>query len=141
MDTLFTYSNNDETPTASQEQQLGDAMREQWKEDLDVVRQRGIIPDWIGEPSQLSKDKARLLDLLYEVGFVTWDSNPSKNNRTVTKAIGLNNTGNAKAVIDMCCKDGLVSSRLYRGNQIFEMTMEGEFALEEWQIDVEMGLI
>jgi len=128
---LFDYQPEDDTPTPSQEEALGQAMRKQWQEDQQVVRERGIIPDWVGEPSPLSKDKARLLNLLYESGSITWSSGHSQNNRDVTSAMGLQSTGNAKAVIDMCYRDKLITSRIYRGSQIFELTLEGEFALEE----------
>jgi hypothetical protein len=55
--------------------------------------------------------------------------------------MGFQSQANAKACIDACMKDGLVVSRLYRGNQIYEMTMEGEFSLDEWQLDREMGIL
>jgi hypothetical protein len=53
----------------------------------------------------------------------------------------LRNTANAKAVIDMCLKEKLVSSREYRGNVIIEMTQAGEFALDEYQLEVELGIL
>lgn len=123
------------------EEMLGDAMKKQWDEDQATVKARGDIPDWIGEPSPLSRDKARLLELLFEVGAVRWSSHISKNNQDVTKAMGLNSVANAKAVLDMCCKEGLVTSRLYRNERIFELSQMGEFSLEEHQIEVELGLI
>lgn len=141
MDTLFDYSPDDDPYEPHEHDALQSAMRAQWHRDQAEVRTSGRIPDWIGEPRPLSKDKARLLELLYDIGCVTWSSNPSKGNQEVTRAMGLNSTANAKAVIDQCMRDGLVTSRLYRGNQVFEMTMSGEFALDEWQLDREMGIL
>jgi len=135
------FDAQDQDYTPSQEDALRVAMKRQWDTDVDVIRQRGVIPDWMGEPSPLSRDKARLLSLLYEVGYIAWHKHPGPNNRDVTKRMGLNNTGNAKAVIDMCIDAGLVSSRIYRGETIFEMTMEGEHSLEEYELEVELGIL
>lgn len=140
MTSLFDYSPDDEYER-NHEEALQDAMREQWKRDLATVRERGVITDWIGEPSPLSKDKARLLELLYDCGCVTWSSNPSKANQETTKAMGFQSQANAKACIDACLKEGLVVSRLYRGNMVFEMTAEGEYALEEHNLEIELGIL
>ena len=137
----FDYSADQEDYSPSQEDALRIAMQKQWEDDQKIIRQRGIIPDWFGEPSPLSRDKARLLSLLYDIGYITWSKHYCSNNREVTKQIGLNNTGNAKAVIDACLKEGLISSRIYRGEVVFEMTMEGEHSLEEWQLEVELGIL
>ena len=139
MQTLFDYTHD--APNADDEYEIGVAMRKQWEADSESVRDRGVIPDWIGEPRPLSKDKARLLEYLYDHGYVAWHNYPCQNNRDVTKAIGLNNTGNAKAVIDMCFREGLIESRLYRGDQVFQLAQDGEYALEEHQIEVELGLV
>lgn len=141
MQTLFDITHDDDPIKPSQEEALGRAMSKQWQEDLEIIRERGVIPDFLGEPSPLSKDKARLLELLYECGSIEWHSVTDKNNREVTKAMGLSNTGNAKAVIAQCCAEGLVSSRVYRGAQIFELTMIGEFALDEHQENVRLGWV
>ncbi len=141
MSTLFDYSPDDDPYERNHEEALKDAMTEQWKRDLATVRYRGVIPDWIGEPSPLSKDKARLLELLYDCGCVTWTNNPSPTNRETTKAMGFRSQANAKACIDACLKEGLVVSRLHRGNMVFEMTMQGEFALDEWQLNCELGIL
>lgn len=135
------YSPDDDPYERHHEEALQDAMREQWKRDLATVRDRGIVPDWVGEPRPLSRDKARLLELLYDVGCVTWSNNPSRTNQDTTKAMGFQSQANARACIDACLRDGLVVSRLYRGNMVFEMTMEGEFALDEWQLDRELGVL
>ena len=55
--------------------------------------------------------------------------------------MGLNNNANAKAVLDMCQRDGLITSRLYQGKQVFEMAQEGEFALEDFLLEKEMGFL
>jgi len=141
MTDLFDTHLDDNPATPSQEEALRRAMQKQWQDDLEAVSERGVIPDWIGEPRPLSKDKARLLGLLYEVGSVSWTSSPSKNNRQVTEAMGLQSTGNAKAVIDMCLREKLAATRIYRGALIVEMTQEGEYALEEYQLDVELGIL
>lgn len=134
---LFDVTHDDIDQT--NEEALGIQMRAQWDADQRIVRERRVIPDWIGEPSPLSQDKARLLNVLYECGCVAWSSTPCKGNRDVTNAIGLESTANAKAVIDECNKLGLVSARHYRGQMIFEMTMDGEFALDEYQQEKELG--
>ena len=138
---LLDYNPDDDPYERHHEDALQDAMREQWKRDLAAVHDRWVIPDWIGEPRPLSKDKARLLSLLYDVGCVTWSSNPSRANQDTTRAMGFQSQANARACIDACMKDGLVVSRLYRGNMVFEMTMAGEFALDEWQLDCELGIL
>jgi hypothetical protein len=140
MDTLFDYNPDDDYGPDEQDA-LRDAMVSQWDNDLKIIKERGVIPDFFGEPRPLSKDKARLLEYLYDHGYVAWHNYPCQNNRDVTKAIGLNNTGNAKAVIDMCFREGLIESRLYRGEQVFQLAQDGEYALEEHQIEVELGLV
>ena len=139
--TLFDYDPNDDPYERRHEEALQDAMREQWKRDLATVRDRGFIPDWVGEPRPLSRDKARLLELLYDCGCVTWTNNPSRTNQDTTKAMGFQSQANARASIDACLKEGLVVSRLYRGNMVFEMSMEGEFALDEYMLDRELGIL
>lgn len=120
---------------------MHDAMQDQWKRDIATVQERGVVPDWIGEPRPLSRDKARLLELLYDCGCVTWTNNPSKVNQDTTKAMGFQSQANAKACLDACLKEKLISCRLYRENQVFEMTSEGEYALEDWQMEIEMGIL
>lgn len=123
------------------EAEYGRLLRKQWEDDLETVRQRGVIPDWIGEPKPLSVDKARLLEVLYDRGCVSWTSNPSRNNRDVTRAIGLTSTANAKQVIDACVSAKLAKYEQYNGSLVIVMTQEGEFALEEYQLDMEMGIM
>ena len=137
----FDYNADVQDYSPTEEDALRIAMQKRWVEDQQEIRERGVFPDWLGEPSPLSKDKARLLTLLYDVGHVKWTQHPGQNNRNVTRDIGLRNVANAKAVIDMCLKDNLVSSREYRGNVIIEMTQAGEFALDEYQLEVELGIL
>jgi hypothetical protein len=120
---------------------LRDAMRDQWESDNAEIKRQGRIPDWYGEPKPLSKDKARLLQYLYDHGFIEWTNSPSANNTAVTKSIGLNSTVNAKGVIDQCIREQLIEHRIHQGKVIFQMTHHGEFALEEWQIDRELGIV
>ena len=48
MQTLFDYTHD--APNTDDEYEIGVAMRKQWEADSEVVRERGVIPDWIGEP-------------------------------------------------------------------------------------------
>lgn len=137
------------------------AMQAQWQKDCAEIKRRRIIPDWKGEPKPLSKDKAALLEYLYEHGFLAWPKSPSKEKLAVARLIGYEtkparkiqealdlgldeNTiavANAKAVIDWCLAEGLIETRLYRGQEIYQMTQDGEYALEEWQIERELGFL
>jgi hypothetical protein len=137
---------------------IRDAMQKQWQDDVAAINKRRIIPDWKGEPKPLSKDKAALLDYLYEHGFIAWPGNPGPERIKVAKMLGYaekkssrtsamldlgidENTiavANAKAVIDACLDDGLIETRYYRGQNVLQMTRGGEYALEEWQIEREM---
>ncbi len=141
MTDLFADHNYTAPEPPSEDDALAIAMVKQWERDKARIAERRVIPDWMGEPSPLSKDRARLLELLYDAGCVEWTGNPSKNNNRVTKAMGLNNNANAKAVLDMCQRDGLITSRLYQGKQVFEMAQEGEFALEDFLLEKEMGFL
>lgn len=136
---LFSITYDD--PESDHQIALRDAMQDQWRKDQSTIRSQGRVPDWIGEPSPLSRDKARLLTLLYDQGCIYWTGHPSRNNQDVTERIGLQKTANAKATIDACLRAGLIESRLYRGEQVFQLTHEGEFALDEYQIDVELGIL
>lgn len=141
-----------------QEEALADAMQRQWDADNDKVRKRGIVPDWIGEPRPLSKDRVALLNILYEIGYVEWPKAPSRQKSEVARQMGYKDiyTGkfdmfgneivrlavdNAKAVIDSMVREGLIEWREYRGGNVLQMTNEGEYALEDWQIEQELGFV
>ena len=135
----FTSEIQDYAPT--EDDALLDAMQYQWRADQAKVRQQGRIPDWIGEPHPLSKDKARLLEYLYDAGYVEWTGNPSQSNIDVARKIGLTSTINARVVIDQCHRAGLIVQSIYRERVVFQLTHEGEFALDEYQLDRELGIL
>ncbi len=154
---LFDYDN----PTAAQEEKLGRLMELQWQLDKQVVKNRHVVPDWIGEPEPLSKDRARLLELIYQNSYVSWTPNPSNHNVRVAKDMGLNDRVKegtadlsllgeddrvnicvtAKAIIDGCKNAGLVKQTMRDGRYEYEMTLDGEYALEEWQTERELGFV
>jgi hypothetical protein len=124
------------------------AMEKQWQSDIDAIKLRRIVPDWKGEPKPLSKDKAALLEYLYENGFIEWPKTPGPDRIKVAKILGyverddgMIAVTNAKAVIDACYRDKLIETSLYRGKEVYQMTQDGEYALEEWQIDRELGFL
>lgn len=124
------------------------AMQKQWQKDCAEIKRRRIIPDWKGEPKPLSKDKAALLQHLYDHGYVVWPSKPGKERIEVARILGYTErhdgtiaVANATAVIDWCEANGLIEPRVYRGQRVYQMTQEGEYALEEWQIERELGFI
>ena len=143
------------------EDDLRDAMASKWEADIAVIAKRRVIPDWKGEPKPLSRDKAALLEYLYEHGFIVWQSGPSKEKAAVAKIMGYSerrrperNPGfdlglpdatiaiaNAAAVIDSCEREGLIEKKLYRGQEVYQMTIDGEFALNDWQLEREMGFL
>jgi hypothetical protein len=154
----------DQTPPTDydyEQDALQKAMLELWEADKATVAQRRIIPDWIGEPEPLSKDRAALLEYLYENGCIYWQSGPSKEKITIAKLIGYSeheNTNkhpsfdfglpdmtiaiaNAKAIIDDCEKSGLIEAKLYRGRKAYELTQSGEYALEDFMIERELGFL
>ena len=135
------FSSDLQSYAPNAEDALALAMGKQWQDDQDAVRASGRVPDWYGEPKPLGKDKARLLQHLYEVGCIEWTGNPSRGNTEVTRAIGLNSTINARQVILECHKAGLIEQRLYRGRVVFQLTHEGEFALDEYLLDVQYGIV
>jgi hypothetical protein len=131
-----------------EQEAMRDAMQKQWRKDCKEIKAKRIIPDWKGEPKPLSKDKAALLQYLYDHGFIAWPSAPGPERVRAAKMLGYTEkadgtiaVANAKAVIDSCLRDGLIEARLYRGQQVLQMTQDGEYALEEWQIEREMGFL
>ncbi len=126
--------------SASADDALEFSMRAQWRKDVQAVTDQGRIPDWIGEPRPLEKDMAALLTYLYEHGYIVWRSAPCQNNAKVASIIGAKTQSAAQATIRKCLDKELIKSRIHRGEPIFEMTMHGEFALDEWQTDQEMGI-
>lgn len=127
------------TETELAEEQLADDMRRQWTVDVETIRARGIHADWMGEPVALSADKARLLSYLYERGYLDWGGKGSVSRVASTKAIGLKNPPNAQAVIDDCLDRGLIEAREYRGSVVYQMTTEGEIALDDYFVDCEIS--
>ena len=130
------------------EDDLRDAMASQWEADIAVIAKRRVIPDWKGEPKPLSRDKAALLEYLYEHGFIVWPKTPGKDRIKVAKILGYSERDdgsiavtNAKAVIDSCEREGLIEKKLYRGQEVYQMTIDGEFALNDWQLEREMGFL
>ena len=130
------------------EDDLREAMEAQWQDDIAVIEMRRVIPDWFGEPRPLSRDKAALLEYLYEHGFIAWPKTPGPERVKVAKILGYQERDdgsiavtNAKAVIDGCFRDGLIETSLYRGQEVYQMTMEGQFALAEWQVERELGFL
>ena len=140
---------------------LRESMFELWEADKKTIKERRVIPDWIGEPEPLSKDRAALLEYLYENGCIFWQSGPSKEKVRIAKLmgykehetkndhpsfdLGLPNTSiavaNAKAVIDDCKKQGLIEVKEYQGRMVYQLSAEGEFALEDWQLERELGFL
>lgn len=135
---LFTADHTPYTPT--QEDALRTAMRKQWECDQETVKARHAIPDWIGEPRPLSKDRAAMLELLYDVGCIEWNGSPSRNNAIVAAKVG-KPIAHIKGLLEQMRREGLVSSRVWDGKPVWEMTQTGEYALDEWQLDREMGII
>jgi hypothetical protein len=130
--------NGDYTP--NEEDNLRRAMVAQWKADKAKVKARGIVPDWMGEPRPLSRDRAAVLELLYDVGCIEWNGNPSRNNQIIAGQIG-RPVAHIKGLLDAMLAEGLLTSRLWDDKPIWEMTHAGEYALEEWQIDRELGIL
>lgn len=135
---LFSANSTKQTPC--REDELRAAMEAQWKADKAKVRERGVIPDWIGEPRPLSRDRAAVLELLYEIGCIEWNGNPSRNNQIVARQIG-RPVAHIKGLLDAMKAEGLLSARLWDGKPIWEMTQTGEYALEEWQLERELGIL
>lgn len=136
MTDLFNY---DQYP---EEAALGEAMARHHQEyDIPIIRERGVVPDWMGEPEPLSKDKARVLSYLYEHGCFSWTPKTSRNNRDMVEAVSLGTQAYAKSVIDEMMRLDLIETRMYHGDLVFEMTQQGEFALEEYELDKELGIL
>ena len=129
-----------DTYEQTQEEVWRDAMQKQWQRDKERVKQRRIIPDWEGEPKPLSRDRARILELLYDVGCFEWTGNPSKNNERVASVIK-QPIANVKGLLKLMEQEGLIASRMYRGKQVWEMLQAGEYALEDFWLDQEMGFL
>ncbi len=147
-------------PNAEFEHRLADAMRKQWQADQAEVKRRRIIPDWIGEPKPLAKDKAAFLELILRNGRVVWTNSPSQNNREVAHAMGykarlkpadefslfdapqeVNIISSAKAAIAALARDGMIEGRAVPDGIEYAMTIEGEYALEDWQLERELGFV
>jgi predicted transcriptional regulator len=124
----------------SQEDALQKAMRAQWEKDKAKVADRRIIPDWIGEPRPLSKDRARILELIYEIGCIEWTNNPSEKNAIIARSLK-QPVANVKGLLKSMQKEGLIKARIYDKSQTWEMTSSGEYALEDWQLERELGFL
>jgi hypothetical protein len=133
------------------EQALLDAITEEHQEANRYAASNGIWPDWKGEKKDIAKDKGRLLNHLYEHGCIVWNNGPSQNKIKIAEIIGykaksradshnlFNGTDdpviavtNAKALIDECHREGLISTRIYDGDIIYELESFGEILLEEY---------
>jgi hypothetical protein len=146
-------------PSADAENRLRVAMEAQWRQDLDDIRDQRRIPDWIGEPKPLSKDRAAILQMLYNRGSVIWTKTPSKANRDIARAIGYKDRSRgddfdlfggkdqvdiiviAKSAFDGMVKAKLICARPVSNGIEYAMTDEGEYALEDWQIERELGFV
>jgi hypothetical protein len=138
---LFTPEN----PNAETEQALADAMRAQWLADKATIKAQRRYADWMGEPKPLSRDKAALLEYLYEHGAFYWTQSASAHNLKAVAVFGYNDspkaTINARATLDAMVKAGLIEVRA-RGDKLeYSMTQEGEFALADWQLERELGFL
>ena len=148
-------------PNAEMELRLADMMRAQWEIDKAEIKRRRIIPDWIGEPKPMAKDKAAFLELILRYGFVMWTTNPSRNNKAISEAMGykqrpkrdgfsglgldipndVNIVSSAKAAIIALEREGLIEGTPVCDGIEYAMTIEGEYALEDWQIERELGFV
>lgn len=120
------------------EDALHDAMQRQWDADVATVKERGVIPDWEGEPSPLDKSLARVLNYAYESGFIIWTSRPSRKRTETIAALKFNNLANVEDTIHRCVELTYLEARLYNGDEVYQLTQEGEEALGDWMIDAEL---
>jgi len=121
------------------EEALGDAMRRQWEYDLDVVRSKGIRPDWEGEPSLIDKSLARVLNHIYENGLMEITSSPSRRRSEITAALGFRTVENMKDAVSRCVDLGYLDTFIHRGDAAYQITKDGESALADWIIDMEIS--
>ena len=155
---LFEYAEEknltpDELDYLNSQKDLKHKMHKQWLHDLEVVKDRRVVPDWVGEPRPLSKDRAALLEYLYENGCIYFPHSAicrkdlmervrvAKLMGYVERDDGSIAVANAKAVIDDCKKQGLIEMREYQGRMVYQLSAEGEFALEDWQLERELGFL
>jgi hypothetical protein len=116
-------------------------LEDQFSRDKQVISDRGVIPDWMGEPRPLDKSLARVLNWTYENGCFEWSGVPSNNNRKMTGAFGFRSSVNAHEAVSKCHSMGLLETYVDKGATRFQLTQAGEYALEEWELEVEiMGL-
>lgn len=134
--TLFDAA--DTNPTVDLEIELAENMARQWDVDQGTVAARGVHPDWLGEPKELSGDKARLLSYVYENGYIQWSDRNTQVRNATTKAIGLHNSANARAVIEACLDERLIEPREWEGMAIYQMTTDGEIALDDYFLEREV---
>lgn len=130
------YNTKHQSPAV--EDALHDAMKRQWDADVATVRDRGITPDWEGEPSPLDKSLARVLNYAYENGFIIWTSRPSRKRTETIAALKFNNLANVEDAISRCVGLTYLEARLYNGDEVYQLTQEGEEALADWMIDAEL---
>jgi hypothetical protein len=117
------------------------AMQEQWEQDKATIAAQGRIPDWMGEPRPLDKSLARVLNWTYENGCFEWTGVASHNNRKMTAAFGFTSPINAHEAVTRCIKMGLLEAYTHKGVVRYQMTIQGEYALDEWHLEAEiMGL-
>jgi len=159
MDLLDALETEAEQERIRSEEALEEAMLSHWRSDLMEVERRRIVPDWIGEPKPLPKDKATFLNMILRDGFVTWTASPSRNNRMIARAMGyvdrekqgtaednifgvnddVNIVAAAAAAIKNLVDDGMVKGVVGRnGDTEYEMLTPGEYALEDWILENEL---
>jgi hypothetical protein len=81
---------------------------------------------------------ARVLNYSYEHGFIVWTSNPSRGRSETIAALKFKSLANVEDAIFRCVDLKYLEASIYNGDEVYQLTQEGEDALADWMIDAEM---
>lgn len=132
--TLFDYSHD--APSPDYQDVLARAMTKQRDDDIATLRARGIWPPpWQNEDFTIQQDEARLLTAIADNFGLPWANNNGQTCIDTTRAIGMNVTGNARAVIVRCLKLGYIQAKHDKSRQCIrlDMTYLGRQMLDMWE--------
>lgn len=112
-----------------------------WKRTCEYCRVNNINPPWQLEPEDLHQDEARLLSYCADNGGINWADNSTAVCLTTTKGIGLTAIGNAKAVVARCLRLKYITAKFSEGVFILDATSLGMIVLEDYEDQVDAGIL
>jgi hypothetical protein len=136
---LFDYNpaEIDPCPPPSFETAYAAMMRHAITRDTAIVRARGFLSNWTGNDDPLQQDEARLIAACP----LQWHDLDYRIKSEATRAMGLTNVPNARAVIDRCIALGYVDATVCGPAIKLDATDHGLDMLDEYNDLKEYGIL